>query len=70
MKVTPRAPHPWEEFLAARCNAIDWLRDEFGHSDEEVAHVLSMTPIQVMLIRTRDRTMDHTAADKSTPRAE
>ena len=49
--------HPWGDFLRVRCDVIDWLYQEMGRSDEKIAHVLSMDPEQVMLIRTRDRSL-------------
>ena len=64
MSMAPRIQHPWEIFLAARANAIDWLRKEFGDTDAEIAGKLSMDTMQVYLIRTRDRDFDHVTADQ------
>ena len=53
--VPPEAEtHPWDAFLAARANAIDWMHEE-GDDDQKIARVLSMDERQVMLIRTRVR---------------
>jgi hypothetical protein len=43
--------HPWGNFLTARFYAILWLKDEFGHSDKQIAEILSMDEMQVYLIR-------------------
>lgn len=47
---------PWGDFLTARAKAIDWLATR--ESDEQIARTLSMDPVQVHLIRTRDRSTD------------
>jgi len=59
----PAAParHPWEAFLTARADAIDWMRDQ-GDSDRAIAATLSMDADQVMHIRTRQREGDKPAA--------
>jgi hypothetical protein len=47
--------HPWQAFLEARADAIDWLHAD-GKTDAEIAKTLSMDgPVQVYLIRTRHR---------------
>lgn len=43
--------NPWSHFLIARRVAITWLVAEFGYSNEQIAPVLSMDPLQVRLIR-------------------
>jgi hypothetical protein len=48
----------WLTFLNARATAIDWLQAEFKYGDAEIAAYLSMDPVQVRLIRERDRRLD------------
>lgn len=60
----PGEGHPWADFLHHRARAIDWLYSGEGYpacagNDGAVARTLSMDPVQVMLIRTRDRSIDH-----------
>jgi hypothetical protein len=60
-KITyPGQGHPWADFLHHRARAIDWLYagEGSGHckgDDAAIAKTLSMDPVQVTLIRTRDR---------------
>jgi hypothetical protein len=52
--------HPWADFLHYRAVAIDWLYAEGPRckgSDKRIAQTLSMTPVQVFLIRTRGRSI-------------
>lgn len=57
----PGKGHPWADFLHYRAIAIDWLFNEEKTGgtgdDSQVACILSMTPRQVNLIRTRDRSI-------------
>ena len=58
----PGEGHPWADFLHHRARAIDWLYSGEGAAnckgnDIAVAAVLSMEPMQVMLIRMRDRSI-------------
>ncbi len=46
--------HPWQRFLDARADVIDWLKKE-GDTDERIAIQLSMDANQVRMIRERDR---------------
>ena len=46
--------HPWQEFLTARANVIDWMHEE-GNSDADISRNLSMDAIQVTMIRERER---------------
>lgn len=55
----------WLRFLNARAEVIDWFRSEFEYTDEEAAQHLSMDPVQVRLIRERDRRLD--VASPETP---
>lgn len=48
--------HPWEIFLNARANVIDFLSAH--HSDKEIADILSMDTVQVRSIKNRDRTLN------------
>ena len=55
----PAKGHPWADFLHHRARAIDWLYYQnpdmaTHHDDIEIARTLSMDPVQVLLIRTRD----------------
>lgn len=55
--------HPWHNFLMARAAAIDWLYSGEGElackeNDAEIARVLSMDATQVLMIRTRNRSLD------------
>lgn len=55
--------HPWENFLTARAAAIDWMYSGEGDpackgNDAAIAQTLSMVPIQVEMIRTRNRSLD------------
>ena len=44
-------PHPWTDFLAARCRVIGWMHDE-GKADADIAAALSMYDVtQVTLLR-------------------
>lgn len=50
--------HPWQRFLEARREVIDWLYSGDGdpwckESDANVAETLSMDAQQVRMIRTR-----------------
>ena len=47
----------WGEFLEIRSKLIDHFHKE-GRSDEAICNTLSMDPMQVFLIRTRDRKLD------------
>lgn len=46
---------PWERFLAARADVIEWLMEECGYSEMEVAEMLSMDARQILLVRSRVR---------------
>jgi hypothetical protein len=60
-------PHPWQAFLDARADAIDWLHSD-GKTDAEIAKTLSMDgPVQVYLIRTRHRPSAIRQQDKGEP---
>jgi hypothetical protein len=59
--------HPWQAFLEARADAIDWLHAD-GKTDAEIAKTLSMDgPVQVYLIRTRHRPSAIRQQDKGEP---
>lgn len=46
----------WADFLHHRARVIDWKHDD-GADDVEIAKTLSMDPLQVRLIRMRDRSV-------------
>jgi hypothetical protein len=52
----PGKGHHWADFLHCRAITIDALHKS-GESDEAIAKILSMDPVQVRLIRTRDRSI-------------
>lgn len=54
--------HPWADFLHHRARVIDWLYSGEGDpaclgNEIHIARTLSMTATQVMLIRTRNRSI-------------
>jgi len=58
----PGEGHPWADFLHHRARAIDWLFSGEGdpkckEDDFAIARTLSMDPVQVFLIRSRDRSI-------------
>lgn len=58
----PGKGHPWADFLHHRARVIDWLYSgEVDNgckgNDAAIAYTLSMEPTQVLLIRTRDRSI-------------
>lgn len=58
----PGKGHPWADFLHHRARAIDWLYSGEGdpickQNDIQIAKTLSMEATQVMLIRTRNRSI-------------
>lgn len=42
--------HPWLNFLNARAESLYWSRNRMKYSDEKLAYVYSMDPMQVKLI--------------------
>lgn len=42
---------PWQDFLSARTQVIEWLVREYNWSDEQIARQLSMSAGQVQRIR-------------------
>jgi hypothetical protein len=48
--------HPWEIFLNARANVIDFLSAH--HNNNEIADILRIDTIQVRIIKNRDRTLN------------
>lgn len=59
----PGKGHCWSDFLHHRARVIDWMYaggvTGKPRDDEQIALALSMDPVQVRLIRTRDRSIDH-----------
>lgn len=58
----PAKGHPWADFLHHRARVIDWLYSGEGDPvckarDDLIAKTLSMESTQVMLIRTRNRSI-------------
>lgn len=45
-----KEPHPWDNFLNARYEAMLWLRDKQKLSNAEIAKTLSMDEEQVRCI--------------------
>ncbi len=52
MEENKEKPHCWGEFLRIRKDVINWMSEEKGRDDKEIAYTLSMDAKQVFLIRT------------------
>lgn len=53
----PLREFDWFDFLGYRAKMLDIFHDE-GQSDAEIAHTMSMSATQVMMIRARNRAID------------
>jgi hypothetical protein len=58
----------WGEFLQVRSKMIDEFHKD-GKTDEEISRILSTDPVQIMMIRTRDRRLDRWMEAKPTKKS-
>jgi hypothetical protein len=50
--------HPWQSFLNARRNCIDWLKNERQLNNKQIAETLSMDEEQVYRIIKADQSLE------------